>query len=186
MVHPVKIIKKICFVLVIFLAGCKINSVPVPDGMEVDRISLSSHPYGSYISGMDTNNNNFAGELIGVRNDTMVVLSHTLHLISKTTVSNARVIIYKPKNYNAGYLMLVPNLIMMAAGTPYGGSALVLGFLFSAGDVAGIVSAKSWEKSGFNYIDWSEDPNKLLLYSRFPAGIPAKIDLKTLQEENSL
>ncbi|WP_439481367.1 hypothetical protein [Cyclobacterium plantarum] len=180
------IIKKICIALVFSLAACKINSVPVPDGMEVDRISLSSHPYGSYISGMDTNNNYFAGELIGVRNDTMVVLSQTLHLITKTEVSHARVIIYKPKNYNAGFLMLAPNLIMMAVGIPYSGSAaLVLGFLFSAGDVAGIMAAKSWEKSGFNYIDWSEDPNKLLIYSRFPAGIPAQINLTALQAENN-
>ncbi|MBD3629470.1 hypothetical protein [Cyclobacterium sp.] len=178
------IIKKICIALVFSLAACKINSVPVPNGMEVDRISLSSHPYGSYISGMDTNNNYFAGELIGFRNDTMVVLSQTLRLITKTEVSHARVIIYKPKNYNAGFLMLAPNLVMMAAGIPYGGSALVIGVLFSAVDVAGIMSAKSWEKSGFNYVDWSENPNKLLLYSRFPAGIPSQIDLTALQAEN--
>jgi hypothetical protein len=87
-----------------------------------------------------------------------------------------------PNNYKAGGIILMglSGLVMVQA-SEYGGGPLTLGISGIMFNAIGLASAQATEDMKINYYDWSEGWDKVMVYSRFPQGIPSAINLKDLK-----
>lgn len=163
---------------------CKSNTVVSPQGMVPKRNGLPDDAYGGYITLQTKQNTGYAGELIGTRNDSLVILSNNLFYIHKTEILNGRIIIYEPNHYRQGLLFAIPNLFLLGLIGNYGFAPVVTSLLFTGLNLGALGIAKTTEELKYNYIDWTGDGSEVLKYARFPQGIPAQLNLKLLSIRN--
>lgn len=158
------------------------NYVLAPTGSVPVRNLLPQDVFGGYININTIDSTIVSGELIGVRNDSLVILSDSVKTIHHRHVAKARIIIHHPNNYKvAGVtLMGLSGLVMLQAGE-FGEGPLALGISAILSNAIGLASAQGTENKKINYYNWSEGWNKVILYSRFPNGIPATINLSELR-----
>ncbi|WP_296618247.1 hypothetical protein [Marivirga sp.] len=172
--------KRLTAILLMVLNSCNSNLILAPDGAVPKRTDLDRDLYGGYIT-VIADGETLTGELIGVRNDSIVVLVDN-QAFSKplAQVTYGKIIAHAPNSYVAGGLLpMIPNAIMMTIGG-YGGGPIVVGLLFSGINVGGMGAARATEDQKFNYFEWEKEKEELLKYSRFPAGIPEKVELGRL------
>jgi hypothetical protein len=167
--------------LIILLSACKSNLIMAPQGTVPKRSQLDRDGFGGYITLM-ADGYYHTGELIGVRNDTIVVLGDkSLSKISMEQITYGQVIVHSPNSYvAAGVLPMIPNIALFTI-SGYGGSPAGLGILLSAINAGGLAAASGTENLKYNYFDWSTAKAEVLKYSRFPGGIPAQVRLDDLQ-----
>ena len=163
------------------LAGCKTNVVLAPAGTLPKRSAFTYDAYGGYITIQTTDNFSCSGELIGLRNDSIIVLADSVFSIGSKKISKARIIVYSPNKYGAGFLLALPNLFMLGAGCDDCSSPAGLAVFLTAIDAIGISIAMGTENKKVNYYDWSEGWNVVRKYSRFPYGIPQNVNLSELK-----
>lgn len=163
------------------LAGCKTNLVLSPDGTVPKRGALTYDAYGGYITIQTADNFSYSGELIGLRNDSIIVVADSVISICSKKISKARIIVYSPNKYVAGFLLALPNLFMLGASCDDCGSPAGLAVVLTAIDAIGISMAMGTENKKVNYYDWSEGWNMVMKYSRFPYGIPQNVNLLELK-----
>lgn len=167
-------------ILLLILSGCQTNVIMAPKGSVPKRTELEKDGYGGYFT-LVADGNYITGELIGVRNDSIVVLSNVLSKVPIDQITYGQVIVHNPNNYLAGGLLpMFPNLILMTIGG-YGGSPIAFGLFLSAINTAGMATASGTENLKVNYFEWKESPSEVLKYSRFPGGIPNQVNLEDLQ-----
>jgi hypothetical protein len=171
---------RILLIIILILSGCKVNVILAPKGSVPKRTDLEKDGYGGYFT-LVADGNYITGELIGTRNDSIVVLSDMISKVHRDEITYGQVIVHNPNNYLAGGLIpMFPNLILMTIGG-YGGSPVVLGLILSAFNAAAWQTALDTENLKFNYFEWKESPVEVLKYSRFPGGIPKQVNLDDLQ-----
>lgn len=163
-----------------------VGSIPLRKNLEMDV-------HGSYITLLTTDSITHSGELIGIRNDTIVILSdnvnimllNRLSLIARNRVSSARIIVHLPNNYRVGggIAMGLSGAVIFHTGG-YGSAPLAMGLWGLAFNGIGLASAQGTEDMKVNYFDWSEGWEKVMIYSRFPKEIPSTISLEELQPRN--
>lgn len=151
-----------------------------PQGTVPKRSQLDRDGFGGYITLM-ADGYYHTGELIGVRNDTIVVLGDkSISKITLDQITYGQIIVHSPNNYvAAGVLPMIPNVVLMTIGG-YGGGPAAFGILLSAINAGGLAAASGTENLKFNYFDWSTAKTEVLKYSRFPGGIPAQVSLDNL------
>lgn len=170
---------RILLTLTLILSGCKANIVMAPKGSVPKRTELEKDGYGGYFT-LVADGNYITGELIGVRNDSIVVLSNMISKVPIDQITYGQVIVHNPNNYLAGgFLPMFPNLILMTIGG-YGGSPIAFGLFLSAINAAGLAVASGTENLKVNYYEWKESQVEVLKYSRFPGGIPNQVNLEDL------
>jgi hypothetical protein len=165
------------------LCGCETpNYVLAPKSSLPVRDRLPQDVFGSYITVTASDSSLFSGELIGMRNDSLFILSDSLVTIHRNHVSKARIIVHLPNNYKTGgfVLMGLSGLVMIHGGGEYGGGPIGLGVASILINGIGLASAQETENKKINYFDWSEGWEKVIVYSRFPQGIPSTIKLSEL------
>jgi hypothetical protein len=151
-----------------------------------DRKRLEYDGYGGYITLMTMDSISHAGELIGMRNDSTVVLGdHGVASIFNKDIATAKVIVYNPNSYSGAYAMLIPNMLLIVHVGEYGGGPLALTLLTSAIDLVGIAAARNAERRKTNYYEWSDGWREISKYSRFPGGVPSHVALSTLTSRSS-
>jgi hypothetical protein len=77
--------------------------------------------------------------------------------------------------------MGLSGLVMVHAGSEFGSGPLALGVSGIIYNGIGLASAQGTEDKKMNYYDWSEGWEKVMVYSRFPYGIPSTIKLTELK-----
>lgn len=159
---------------------CKSNTAVAPQGILPNRSGLPYDAYGGYITIQTQQSAGYSGELIGMRNDSLVILSNNLISLHKTEVQNGRIIIYDPNSYKKGLLLAIPNLLLLGLVGNYGYPPLLISLIFTGLNVGAMGIAKYKEELKYNYIDWSGDGDEVIKYARFPRGIPAELNLKLL------
>ncbi|WP_296705732.1 hypothetical protein [Algoriphagus sp.] len=182
--------KRITAILLMVLNSCTSNIILAPEGAVPKRTDLERDLYGGYIT-IIADGKTLTGELIGVRNDSIVVLVDN-QAFSKplAQVTYGKIIAHAPNSYVAGGLLpMIPNAIMMTIGG-YGGTPILMGLFLSAINAGGMTAAMATENQKFNYFEWEKEKEELLKYSRFPGGIPEKVELGSLMgrpfpEDNS-
>lgn len=162
------------------LMECKSNTVVSPQGMVPNRKGLPYDAYGGYITIQTQQNTGYAGELLGIRNDSLVILSSNLIYIHKTEILNGRIIIYEPNSYRQGLLFAIPNLFLLGLIGNYGFAPVLTSVFFTGLNLGALGIAKTTEELKYNYIDWTGEGSEVLKYARFPNGIPTQLDLKLL------
>lgn len=168
-------------VLTLFF-GCKpARVVQAPAGTVPRRSQLPQDVYGGYITVTTRDSMNFSGELIGMRNDSLVVLADTVIKMPREAVLSARVIVHLPNDYRTGgyILMGLSSLVMFQAGG-YGEGPIAMGISGILYNGIGLASAQNTENLKINYYDWAEGWENVILYSRFPKGIPVTLNLSEL------
>jgi hypothetical protein len=173
--------KRISAILLMVLNSCTSNLILAPEGAVPKRTYLDRDLYGGYIT-VIADGETLTGELIGVRNDSIVVVVDN-QAFSKplAQVTYGKLIAHAPNSYVAGGLLpMIPNAIMMTIGG-YGGGPILMGLFFSAINAGGMVAAGATENQKFNYFEWDKEKEELLKYSRFPGGIPEKVELGRLK-----
>ena len=163
------------------LVGCKTNILLAPVGTVPKRSAFTHDAYGGYITILTADNFSCSGELIGLRNDSIIVLADSVISIGSKNISKARIIVYSPNKYGAGFLLAVPNLGLLGLSGEYGGSPASLAVFLTVIDAIGISIAMSTENKKVNYYDWSEGWNEVMKYSRFPYGVPQNINISELK-----
>ncbi len=163
------------------LVGCKTNIVLAPVGTVPKRSAFTHDAYGGYITILTADNFSCSGELIGLRNDSIIVLADSVISIGSKNISKARIIVYSPNKYGASWLLALPNLFMLGAGCDDCGSPTGLAVFLTAIDAIGISIAMGTENKKINYYDWSEGWNEVMKYSRFPYGVPQNINISELK-----
>lgn len=158
------------------LVGCKTNIVLAPSGTVPKRNALPYDAFGGYITIQTLDNLNYSGELIGMRNDSLIVLAESLIYVNSKNISKARIIVFAPNKYGGGYLLAIPNIGLLGLMGEYGGATAVFAVFLTAIDAIGISIAMGTENKKVNYYDWSEGWNEVMKYSRFPYGIPQSIN----------
>jgi hypothetical protein len=148
------------------------------------RSSLPYDVYGGYITLQTHQNENYSGELIGERNDSLVILSNNLIYIHKKEVLNGRVVIYVPNSQKKGLLLAIPNLFLLGLIVNYGSPPIIFSLILTGLNVGAFGIAKSTEELKYNYIEWSGDGSEVIKYARFPNGIPTQLQLKLLSTKN--
>ena len=172
--------KVLLIILAFCLMECKSNIAVSPEGMLSNRSGWPYDAYGGYITIQTHQSAGYSGELIGIRKDSLVILSNNLIFIHKTEVLNGRIIIYAPNSYKKGWLFAIPNLLLLGLMGNYGISPLVISLIFTGLNVGAMGIAISTEELKYNYIDWSGDGDEVIKYARFPKGIPEELNLKLL------
>ncbi|MFC3417578.1 hypothetical protein [Algoriphagus hitonicola] len=162
------------------LSGCASNLVQAPKGSVPNRSNLDRDGYGGYVT-LVADGNYILGELIGNRNDTVMVLGeHGLTRVPMDQITFGQLIAHDPNDYlGVGLLSVIPNALMMTVGG-YGGGPIAYGLVFSVINLFGMSTAMGTEDLKFNDFDWSKEKDELLKYSRFPGGIPEPVDLDKL------
>lgn len=171
------------FLWLILCYGCSPpNYVLAPKSSLPVRDRLPQDVFGSYITVTASDSSHFSGELIGMRNDSLFILSDSLVTIHRNLVSNARIIVHLPNNYKTGgfVLMGLSGLVMIQGGE-YGGGPIGLGVASILINGIGLTSAQETENKKINYYDWSEGWEKVTIYSRFPHGVPSTINSAELK-----
>jgi hypothetical protein len=171
------------FLWLILFYGCSPpNYVLAPRSSLPVRDRLPQDVFGSFITVTASDSLLFSGELIGMRNDSLFILSDSLVTIHRNYVSKARIIVHLPNNYKTGgfVLMGLSGLVMIHGGGEYGGGPIGLGVASILINGIGLTSAQETENKKINYYDWSEGWEKVIVYSRFPQGIPSAIKLSEL------
>lgn len=176
-----KLMKKIILFLLLSLGSCKSNVIMAPKDSVAVRSQLDRDGFGGYITLM-SKGEYIQGELIGVRNDSVVVLTESSVVSSSVDqITYGQLIAHHPNNYvGLGIIPMVPNAIMMTIGG-YGGGPVILGLLFSGINALGIGAAMGTENLKSNFFDWSDEKAEVLKYSRFPGGIPDQVVLGELR-----
>jgi hypothetical protein len=164
------------------LASCAPAAVLAPKGTVPKRAQLEQDVFGSYITLKTIDSISYTGELIGVRNDSIVILSESAIGIPRKNISTARVIIHNPNDYRGAAAGLsVPGVLNFAHVGEFGAAPAALAISVILNNAIGLAAAQSTENKKINYMDWEEGWEKLVLYSRFPMGIPISIHLVDLK-----
>lgn len=172
--------------ILLSVAACKTVSVQAPAGKVPDRKRLEYDGYGGYITLMTLDSISYSGELIGLRNDSTVVLGdHGVTTIASKHIANAKVVVYNPSSYSGAYAMLIPNVLLIVHVGEFGAGPLALSLLTSAIDLIGIAAARNAERRKTNYYEWSDGWREISKYSRFPGGVPSHVALSTLKSRVS-
>lgn len=177
--------KRISAILLMVLNSCASNLIFAPEGAVPKRADLDRDLYGGYIT-VIADGETLKGELIGVRNDSIVVLVDN-QAFSKplAQITYGRVIAHAPNSYLAGGLLpMIPNALMMTIGG-YNGAPVMIGLIFSSINAGGMGAAMATENLKFNFFDWEKEKKELLKYSRFPGGIPEEVELGKLMGRSS-
>lgn len=173
--------KRITAIFLMVLNSCTSNLILAPEGTVPKRTDLERDFYGGYIT-VIAGGETLTGELIGVRNDSIVVVVDN-QAFSKplAQVTYGKLIAHAPNSYVAGGLLpMIPNAILMTVGG-YGGAPIITGLFFSAINAVGMGAAGATENQKFNYFEWDKEREELLKYSRFPGGIPETVELGRLK-----
>jgi hypothetical protein len=164
--------------------GCKINSVLSPSETVPSRSTLVYDAFGGYITVKTSDSVRYAGELIGMRNDSLIVLGDSLSSISTKNISGARVVVYSPNKYGAGFLFAIPNLFLFGvSGDDIGGGPAILALYLTSFNVMGTSMAIGTENGKKNYYDLSDGWKEVIKYSRFPYEIPPTLKLSELKKK---
>lgn len=168
------------FLLVLALAGCR--SAIAPRGSVPKRTAIEYDAYGGYATFVTDNQITFAGELIGARGDTIVVLADSLMKIPLGKIVSGRVIVHSPANTAASYLILIPNLMLLTVPKAFLDGAAAVSAIFSVIDLTGVMTVHASERAKVNYFSWPQELNEVMKYARFPYEIPPSIDLRLLRQ----
>lgn len=164
------------------LVGCNPNAVLAPKGTVPNRHALLYDAFGGYITIQTSDSTRYSGELIGMRNDSVILLGESVSRIYSKSISKARVIVHGPNHYGAGFLFMIPSLFLLGLDEgEYGEGPVAMALLFTAINAVGLSLAVGTETKKVNYYDWSEGPDGVMKYSRFPYGVPQHIRLSELQ-----
>ncbi|MBL7849129.1 MAG: hypothetical protein JNL40_16800 [Cyclobacteriaceae bacterium] len=154
----------------------KSNYVPKRSNFEFDA-------YGSYIKVTLTEGKVIAGELIGIRDDSVVVLNEMAFTIPIKGVVQAQLITHNPNDYAWGYASI---LLTIANG----GFAIFTGplWLFSTAAAVTTETQKRFRTypaiqpkgSKSQLMSPEEAWNEMMKFSRFPMGIPRQVELSSL------
>ncbi len=168
-------------VLMICLTGCASSVHLAPPGYVPKRADLLSDVYGSYIT-LRTTNGQYSGELIGMRNDSVVVLGPAyFNEILRSEILDGRLIVHQPNSYAGGFVTMIPNVLLLTI-SGYGSDPAQLSLILTLVDILGMLPAKGAESGIKNYFDLVEGWTKVMQYARFPAGIPAEVNISTLSK----
>lgn len=116
-----------------------------------------------------------------MRNDSLFILSEEMGSIHRNNVVKARVVVHLPNNYKgAGIALIGASGLVIIQAAEYGGGAAGLGIGNMLLNGIGLASAQGTEDMKINYYDWSEGWEKVMIYSRFPNGIPETLKLPEL------
>jgi hypothetical protein len=163
------------------LAACAPATVLAPKGTVPKRAQLEQDVFGGYITLKTTDSISYTGELIGVRNDSLVILAETAISIPRKNISTARVIIHNPNDYKGAAAGLsVPGFLNFTHVGEFGAAPAALVVSVILNNAIGLASAQATEIRKINYMDWEEGWEKVAIYSRFPMGIPTGIRLAEL------
>jgi hypothetical protein len=163
------------------LSGCAPPKyAQAPKNAVPNRDRLPEDVYGGYITLTSRDSVILTGELIGMRNDSLFILSEKMTSVHRNNVVKARVIVHLPNNYKGTGIALTgaSGLVIIQAAEYEGALGLGLGSMLLNG--IGLVSAQETENMKINYYDWSEGWEKVIIYSRFPNGIPETLKLSEL------
>lgn len=152
-----------------------------PQGTVPKRNALPYDAFGGYITVKTNDSAIYSGELIGMRNDTMMVLADSMKYINPKNISKARIVICSPNQYGKGFFLALPNLFLLGLSNEYGGGPAGLAIGLTVIDAIGVSIAKGTENKRINYYDWSEGWTEVMKYSRFPSGVPSNIKLSELR-----
>ncbi len=163
------------------------HTIRAPQNTVPRRIDFDQDPFGGYIKITSKDSTRYEGELIGSRNDSVMVLKSKSISLAKSDIVRAMVIMYNPGQYGFGYLGIL--------ATP-----LINGYFLGITAPLWIISTTSAvaEEDTPNYksfpakpvmvkkapptlISESEAWKELLKYSRFPGGVPDNIRLTDLK-----
>ena len=168
-------------VIVVMHSGCTFKTVPVLKGTVPMRSQVLYDAFGGQIT-IETNDKvMYTGELIGIRNDSVVVLGQNLTLVEVDNIAKATVVTYEPHNLRPGFILMIPSLLLFVHTSDYGEGALILGSILAGITAATVGAAVATEGNSKNYRELAEGWDEIIKYSRFPAGIPRGIALATLE-----
>jgi hypothetical protein len=167
--------------LLLGLFGCVTHAGLSPGDVVPKRNALPHDAYGGYITVQTSDSSRYSGELIGMRNDSIIVLAQMASSILLKNVSNARIIVHSPNQYGFWMLLGLPNLLMLTAQCDDCGSPAPLALFLTVIDAVGVSFAAATEKKKIPYFDWTEGWMEVMKYSRFPSGIPQHIKLSELK-----
>jgi len=165
------------------LYGCNSQSrMMAPTASLPVRDQLPEDVYGGYITITRRDSAVLSGELIGMRSDSLYVLSDTMKSIHRDQIASARVIVHLPNNYRkVGFPVIGASGLVILQAAEYAEGPLMLGLGSMALNGLALYSAQATEDLKVNYYDWSEGWQKVMAYSRFPYNIPDTIRLSELE-----
>ncbi len=154
----------------------KSNYVPRRSKFEFDA-------YGSYITVTIAQGKVIAGELIGIRDDSVVVLNEMVFKIPIKGIVQAQLITHNPNDYAWGYASIVLTIAN-------GGFMIFTGplWLFSTAAAVTAETKKRFKTypatlpkgSKGQLMSPEEAWSEMMKFSRFPMGIPRQVDLSSL------
>ncbi|MBT0812500.1 hypothetical protein KIH41_14525 [Litoribacter ruber] len=173
-----------CILLILLLLGftnCSNKFNKAPKNSVPMRTKIDKSPYGGYTVIYDRDNQVFYGELIGSRNDTLVIINSQLHLLPMENIASGKVIYFQPYNFiNIWLYSSIPTLLPLVHIAEYGGAPLLFTLVASGFNMLGALPAMGIENEFKNYHTFEDDRLSFMKFSRFPAGIPPQLDLNQL------
>lgn len=159
--------------------------VVAPKGTVPNREKLPQDVFGGYVTAKTKNSLTISGELIGMRHDSVFVLGDSIKGIPRDFIKEARIIVHMPNNYKGpGIALMGLSGLVIIQTAEYGSGPLALGLSGILYNGIGLASAQGTEDKKINYYDWSEGWEKVMLYSRFPDGIPVSVQISALRGRN--
>lgn len=147
------------------------------------RSNFEFDAYGSYIKVTLADGKVIAGELIGIRDDSVVVLNEMVYTISRSGIVQAQLITHNPNDYAWGYASI---LLTIANG----GFAIFTGPLWLISTAAAVTTetqkrfktypATLPKGSKDRLMSPEEAWTEMMKFSRFPMGIPRQVELSQL------
>jgi hypothetical protein len=166
----------------IALCSCVQNAIPVRDDVVPLRTQFDHDAFGGYLEGYTLDGDYISGELIGERSDSIIVVAEKgLIIFPKTSIREAKVIIFDPVPYKGAWALVAPPIIMaFGVGSSYYASSIPLGLVMASINSAAVGATMGAEKSKFNYLRYTGNWEPLLVYARFPGGVPSDLSLNSL------
>jgi hypothetical protein len=170
-------------VLVLCFIGCTSSKhLSAPKDSVPKRVKLDQSTSGGYVTVFSHSEVKYEGELVGVRNDSMVILGAGIRSIALEDIKNGTLVIFVPQDYIKTYLYMSLPTALLLVHVPMYGIALIPIILGLAVNYVGAAPALAIEAEIQNFVVWEEDPTQFLYFARFPGGIPAGLNLKDLEE----
>ncbi len=164
------------------LFSCVQNAIPVRNDVVPLRNQFDHDAFGGYFEGSSKEGLFISGELIGEKSDSIVVVEEKGFIIfHKSDIKDAKVVFFETIPYKGAWLLIAPPIIMgFGVGSYYYPSSLPLGLIMAAINSSAVGATIGAEKSKFNYLRYSGSWEPLLVYARFPSGIPSGLPLASL------
>ena len=165
----------------LFMASCA--STRAPNNAVPRRSAFEYDAFGGYMTLTRKDGTEASGELIGIRNDSVVLLTGACARIVRNEITKAIIITHNPNEYAWGYLSLLATI-------SNGGFLIITGPLWIISTTAAVSNenrvwkeypAKKKPQSRQESVSPEEAWKEVVKFSRFPAGIPSALDLTTLR-----